>query len=230
MTPTHDALPGAIDAWRIVTHLGSASLLLPTLAITAAGLHVSGQARALRVWLLALGAAAAATTLSKILFFGWGIGSATLDFTGISGHTLLATAILPILFSWLLSTNNGPPGRRLRVTGFALGLAISIAVAVSRVVLGAHSPSEVVSAWLLGLAVSVLTLKAMQSQDRRPWFAILAPAVLLLASGQTAANYIPTHQWEVRLALLMSGREAAYTRQQLHSLKHLSAPSPALVP
>lgn len=212
------------ELWRVVTHLGSASLLLPTLAITAIALQAGGQARAMRVWLASLGLAALVTTVSKLLFFGWGVGVASLNFTGVSGHALLATAVLPVLFAWLLSPDAqdraSPPvaGRSpvfSRRTGLALGLLVSLAVGVSRVVLGAHSPSEVVAAWLLGLGVATYTIKAMEHSRTRPWFAVLAPAVLLLAFGSAASNYLPTHDWEVRLALALSGREKAYTRHQL---------------
>lgn len=218
MTPVTEVLPGALDSWRIITHLGSASLLLPTLAITAIGLGVSGQARAVRVWLSTLAPAVLLTLLTKIVFFGWGVGSANLDFTGISGHTLLATAVLPILFGWLLSSEKWALGRIAPMAGFVLGLLLSVAVGISRIVLGAHSMSEVAVAWGLGLAVCVLTFKAMARHEQRPWFALLAPAILLLASGTTASNFIPTHNWEVRLALMISGRDSAFTRQQMHSL------------
>lgn len=201
--------PTMHQAWEIVTHLGSASLVAPTLVIAVIGLWQSGQRAALRTWLIALSLAVALALASKLLFYGWGLGIAALDFTGVSGHALLASAVLPVLFSWLLAF--GRQGSRL--PGALCGGLLAILVGISRVVLGAHSLSEVAAAWGIGLAVSVLTLATLQGPGRRPWFAPFAPLVLLLAFGSSTSTYLPTHDWEVRFALYLSGRPAAYTRQ-----------------
>ena len=90
-------------AWPVVTHLGSAGLMLPVAALTTLGLWLAGRRAAVAVWLAALGAGAALVLASKLAFMGWGIGSVALDFTGISGHSMLATAILPVWLAWLLA-------------------------------------------------------------------------------------------------------------------------------
>jgi hypothetical protein len=201
-------------AWSVITHLGAATLALPTLAITVTGLWQSHQRVAARVWLLGLALAIAVTLTSKILFLGWGIGIASLDFTGVSGHALLATAVLPVLFSSLLA----PDQLRFRIAGAVFGLWLGAAVAVSRVVLGAHSVSEVVCAWLIGFVVTVVTVKSMENHEPRPWIVFLAPLVLLFAFSTTHSNYLPTHGWEIDLALFVSGHDKPYTRPKLHSL------------
>jgi hypothetical protein len=96
--------------WQLITQLGSSSLLFPVLAISVATLWISNQKTAIYLWLTALTLAVTVTLATKLLFLGWGIGIASLDFTGVSGHTLLATSILPILFlsvvwshAWLCS-------------------------------------------------------------------------------------------------------------------------------
>ena len=89
-------LPPA-HAWWILTHLGASSLLLPALLLVLGGLWESGARDAAKRYLLRLSIAVGITVVSKCLFFGWGIGIAALDFTGVSGHTLLATSILPVL-------------------------------------------------------------------------------------------------------------------------------------
>lgn len=203
---------GATNAWPLITHLGSASLLIPTLVITALGLRVSGQAAALRIWLLTIFVAIVATIVTKVLFFGWGIGSASLNFTGVSGHTLLATAVLPVLFGWLLASENS---RFSLIAGVSFGALLSIGVGISRVVLGAHSVSEVILAWLIGGAVSGITLSALRSPNPRPWYAALSPALLLLAFGTTASTYLPTHNWEIDLSMFLSGHRKPYTRCDL---------------
>ena len=204
--------------WQVVTHLGSASLLLPALVVAGAGLWQAGQGVAVHRWLVALTLAVAATLFSKVIFCGWGIGSAVLDFTGISGHSLLAASILPVLFGWLLADARGNPS-----VGAVLGLLLSVAVAVSRVVLGAHSVSEVVFGGLLGALVSGVALCAMRCTQRRAWAATVAVVVILSAFGTTVSNYLPTHNWEVSLALKLSGRHRPFTR---HELLRRIAPNP----
>ena len=197
--------------WPIITHLGSASLVLPIFAITAVSLWREGQASAVRVWLIAMALAVALTLATKIMFLGWGIGIASLNFTGISGHTLLVTSVLPVLLSWYLTDDQGNPSR----TGLIAGLLIGAVVGVSRVALGAHSHSEVVFAWGIGVVVSIMVVQALNGRLRCPWSAKLAPLIFLLALHTPSSTYLRTHDWEVKLALLVSGHERPYTRNHL---------------
>ena len=199
--------------WKMVTHLGSASLMLPIFAITAKGLWLNNQRAASCKWAAAIIVAVVTTAATKILFFGWGIGVVALDFTGISGHTMLATSVLPVLFGWLFSQDSG---RSIR-TGAFLGILLGFAVGVSRVILVAHSMSEVIAGWAVGLIVSGITLNAIKLPTRCPWFVRLSPLLLLLSYSTPASNYLLTHQWEVRLALLLSGHDKPYTRHHLNS-------------
>lgn len=198
-------------AWRVITHLGSLSLMLPVVAIAATGLWQSGQMAAMRIWLLALTVAVAVVLATKILFLGWGIGIVALDFTGLSGHTLLATAVLPVFFGWLLAQKQ----KHATFAGAALGLLIGAAVGISRIFLGTHSVSEVAVAWLAGLVVCGVTLKAMDRPYQRSWLAWLAPLILLFAFDSAASSYLPAHDWEVRIALFLSGHHRPYTRHHL---------------
>lgn len=167
----------------------------------------------MRVWLPSLALAVVVTLASKLLFFGWGVGNAWLDFTGVSGHAVLAASILPVFCHGLLLGAQ----RRVRVAGVVFGLMLAAAVGVSRVALAAHSWSEVIAAWLLGGAVSALALQAMRPGDARShWPARAAPFLLLLALAPGGGTYLPTHAWEVDLSLWLSGRARPYTRAHLH--------------
>ena len=202
------------DYWSLVSRFGAASVLLPAFAVAVCALWWARQHAALRVWLPTLALAVVVTLASKLLFFGWGIGSARLDFTGVSGHAVLAASILPVLGNGLLLG----AGRRVRFAGAVLGLLLAVVVGVSRVALSAHSWSEVVAAWLLGGAVSALTLPALRPGVVRPhWPVRAAPLLLLLALAPGGATYLPTHAWEVDLSLWLSGRARPYTREQLRS-------------
>ena len=210
-----DLNPHTIFIWGVITRLGSAGLILPLLALVATCLWTSNQKSAVRIWLSALALAVLATMTTKVLFLGWGLGIAFLDFTGISGHALLASSVLPVFFNWLLAADQ----RRYSAPGVALGFLTSMVVGVSRIVLGAHSSSEVVIAEVLGVAVSILALHALEGPVERPGFARLSSLVLFLALGTTTANYLPTHDWEIKLSTLLSGHHKPYTRCHLKEQK-----------
>jgi len=208
--------------WRVITHLGAGGILMPLLAVTAIGLWQSNQKAVVRIWLLAITLAVMLTMATKVLFFGWGYGIALLNFTGLSGHTLLATSVFPVLFSWLGASMQW----RYRRAGAVFGLILGVVIGMSRVVLMAHSTSEVVAAWFVGAAVSLISLEAMKEPTQCVWFARFAPLVLLLALATTTSNYLPTHDWEIDLSLFLSGREKPHTRYQLLRPVRSSVPSP----
>lgn len=199
--------------WRVLTHLGSSSLMLPLLALVALGLWQSGRIVAARTWIGGVLAAAILTLVSKCLFMGWGIGSATLNFTGVSGHAVLATSVYPVLLHWLLA----PQPVVRRYLGGGLGLLLASVVAVSRVVLDAHSPSEVIVAWCIGLLVSLATVRAMPEPVRPPGWVRLVPLLLLFSLHTSTATYLPSHNWEVRLSLALSGHDKPFARHYLLS-------------
>lgn len=206
-----DTQPLITQAWWVITHMGASSLLLPAFVLVVWGLWMSEARPVARDYLLRMGAAVAITIISKCLFFGWGIGIAALDFTGISGHTVLATSILPLLLRgvpW--------PAMQARGLGAAAGWALAIAVGISRVVVDAHSISEVVAGWAVGAAVSGPTLRALGATPLHHWSSRLAPLVLFLAFHSSSATFLPTHDIEVRLALWVSGQGKPFARHHLH--------------
>ena len=197
--------------WPVITHLGSAGLMLPVAAMTVAGLWFSGRRAALVAWLAALIGGAALVLATKLAFMGWGIGSAALDFTGISGHTMLASSILPAWLGWLLARY----GQRFSAPGLILGLLLGALVAVSRVMLGAHSVSEVIFGWLVGTAVTLAAWHTLAGPLRWSRLSLLALLPLSLSLSATTANYLPAYHWEQRVAIWLSGRATPYTRADL---------------
>jgi membrane-associated phospholipid phosphatase len=201
-----------LDFWNFVNRLGEAQLLLPTALALAGWLALTGERRAAAVWLTLFGLAFGLTMASKIAFIGWGVGSAWLNFTGVSGHAMHSAAVLPLLLRCAAGAR--PPG--VRVLALALGLALAALIAVSRVVIGAHSMSESVAGFALGSAASMLTV-ALHAVPARPlphWLlAVLLAAQLL---NPFAAPILPTHGMVTQLALAVSGHDRPYTRAMLH--------------
>src|SRR4051812_2287951 len=141
----------ASSFWSTITRFGEAGILLPCAALVAVGLMAATRnVRTALPWVLALGVAVGVTTASKIAFLGFGVGIASLDFTGFSGHSMFAAAIYPML-AWSLCGRARPA---LRTVALGLAYAFAALVAVSRYWVDAHSPSEIVAGWLLGAIAS----------------------------------------------------------------------------
>lgn len=221
MSGDANGAPAVAPVWWVITHLGSSSLLLPAFLLLVWSFWRSGLTEAARHYALAMAGAVLLTVVSKCLFYGWGIGIATLDFTGISGHGLLAGAVLPVLL-------RGLPGNTAWRWGPGLGVGFALCVGVSRVMVGAHSVSEVFAAWLLGLAVSWPVVQRLHTLKVAHWGTRWAPLLLVLALNTSTATYLPTHALEVRVALWLSGQVQPFNRHQLHQAP--AAPSRTPVP
>lgn len=216
--------------WHQLTRLGEAQLLLPALLLATVWLaRRPGGGRLAVLWLAATATAALLTTATKVAFIGYGVGYAPLDFTGISGHAMFAAAVLPPLVLLAGSAGSGAGAgvgtgdmagagagdaaqrRRLLVAGYLLAGA----VAVSRVMVGAHSWSEVVAGAALGALSSgmVLASNRMPAVRLARWL-----PVVLVAWGLVAVAAAPpstTHDLVTRLALAQSGRTQPYHRWEM---------------
>ncbi|MFM2065268.1 MAG: hypothetical protein RLZZ584_177 [Pseudomonadota bacterium] len=203
------------EGWAVLTRLGEAQIVLPPMALALASHLWVARRQAwpvALVWLAGLAVAASLTLASKLAFIGWCWGWAWADFTGVSGHTLVATAALPPL-AGLLSTRWMAPARRLLV-----GLACMLVVVVgsSRVLLGFHSVSEVLAGWVLGTAVAIAAHGRLPGLTHRAagW-----PALLVLAWGLLSVSHAPpsrSHDMVTALALRLSGHATPFVRADLH--------------
>ncbi|SAK92524.1 PA-phosphatase-like phosphoesterase [Caballeronia hypogeia] len=196
------------SVWISITALGSVGVMGPVALIVAAWLALGYRWKYACAWLGLLGAASGLVALSKIAFIGWGIGVRHLDFTGFSGHALMSTGVLPVaIFVALL-----PARGAIRAAGVAVGLMLGMWVGVSRVVLNAHSVSEVVAGCALGAVVALAFV----------WFAWRAesgklsptPVVASLAAVVVALHGmpVPTQHWLTEIALGLSGHERPFVR------------------
>ncbi len=200
--------------WLLITRLGEAQILLPMALAVSLWLMRRRHAWPLVPWwLMLLGGAAGITLVTKLAFIGWGIGSAAFDFTGISGHAMFAAAVLPPLLG--LTASRAP--RPLRLLAWGAGGVLAAVVALSRLVIGVHSPSEVVAGFVLGLLVSAVVLAATHGRRTPPSAPLWLPALMLLWFTGTPAAAPPmnTHGLVTRMALSLSGRDQPFTRAEL---------------
>jgi len=204
--------------WLLVTRLGEALILLPAAALLALWLVWRGRSvRLAAVWVLGLGAAVGITVASKIAFIGYGLGYAPLDYSGISGHSMLAAAVYPLASMVALHSTAGSTAPAWRRAGLSLGIALAVLVGVSRMAIGAHSWVEVLMGLGLGAVVSAAALSAgrLPAMRSAPWL----PVILTLWLGLTPAGapLSDTHGLITQWALRVSGRSAPYTRGDMHA-------------
>jgi membrane-associated phospholipid phosphatase len=211
--------------WHLVTRLGESGLLLPCALLIAASLAARRRDwRPAVWWLLPLSVAVLLTTLTKIGFMGFGVGNAALDFTGISGHSMFAAAVYPMLGFALAAGSH----RRLRLAAVCGGYGVALLVAISRWKLGMHSPSECVAGFLVGAAASATALNQLAHP---PWPSLrltgLAALVIVLATlvPQRDDALLPTHEMVTWVSLKLSGRSHPYTRADLHRVRAAAQPT-----
>lgn len=205
-----------IDLLNLLTALGDSRLLLGAATMVIAACRARREAVAGR-WLLSLLAVCSITLGSKLAFLGWGVGIAALDFTGFSGHAAVSAATWPVL----LAISGGLRRGWLLAALVCIGLALAATIAWSRVELTAHSPSEVVTGWMLGTFAALYAVGGTGTRVRL-W---AAPAAALAMSALALALLpVPsTHEIVIRAALLLSGSSHVQTRDELHGANRIVA-------
>jgi membrane-associated phospholipid phosphatase len=206
--------------WMSITAFGSVGVMAPVALAIAAWLLVGYRWKYALSWVVLLGAASALVALTKIAFIGWGIGVRNLDFTGISGHALMSTAVLPVaIFVALL-----PARGWIRGTGVTAGLALGVLIGVSRLVLNAHSVSEVIAGCALGAVVALAFVCIAWRAE--PGKLSPAPVAASLAAVVVALHGVPvpTQHWITEIALGLSGHERPYVRARW-KVKHDQVPA-----
>ena len=194
--------------WYLITSLGGAGVTLPLAIAIALWLALGYTWRIAAGWLVLLGAAIGVVTITKLAFLGWGVGVRELDFTGLSGHAVLSTAVYPVaLFLMLL-----PARPTLRCLGVALGLAAGIVVGLSRVVVEAHSPSEAITGCIVGAVTALMFVR--WAWDAEPGRLSAMPVAVSLLTLTVALHgvHLPTQRWVTHIALKVSGHERPYIR------------------
>lgn len=206
-------LPLTPDDWAFLTGFGGAAVMLPGGLAIAGWLAYAYNWRISALWLALVGGACAMVACTKVAFLGWGLGILTLDFTGISGHTMLSTAIIPVmLYLALLATPHAA-----RLTGLLAGLAIGFLIGLSRLALQAHSVSEMVAGCVLGAGVSITFVALIHRREPARTAALLTPLSLFILAFSLHDLRAPTQHWVTEIALTLSGHERPFIRARWKS-------------
>ena len=196
-------------SWLHITGLGDTVVMLPAATAIAVWLAMTRAWRMALIWCLMFGAGLLAVVATKIAFVGWGIGIRALDFTGISGHAMRASAVLPVLC--YLGLREAPAA--LRHAGLLLGIIGGALLTLSRVAVQAHSVSEALSGFLLGSLISLTFISLCHSRPtlRIPSWLLALSLLALIPSSY--AKPAPTSRWINGVALYLASHDRPYERE-----------------
>lgn len=196
-------------SWSTVTAIGDSKVMLPAATFILAWLASAGARKAAWWWCGLFGAAFVLVVLTKLAFIGWGLGIPALDFTGISGHSMRATAILPVLV-FLIFQQSNPRVQHVAVAG---GFLLGLLIAMSRVMVDAHSVSEAVAGAALGTATAAAFLRLAAPMQPLVINRTLVAACMVVLGALTLTKPAPTKLWLKEAGTYLSGREQPFSRE-----------------
>ena len=202
--------------WHILSLIGSLAVTGPIGVAIAIYLVAGRQWRLTVAWAMLFGIGMALVVVTKMAFMGWGLGVASVEFAGFSGHAMRAAAVYPVA-GYLVLRSSGPLARYL---GAAAGVLLAVLIAISRVPTLAHSVSEVVTGAIVGLLVAGAFIHYASREQR--WalsrmLAVLCVPVVLVAPK---VEPVPAEEWITKAALYLSGRDRPYTRAMWHAPRY----------
>jgi membrane-associated phospholipid phosphatase len=196
--------------WYVTSSLGGVSVTLPLTIAIALWLAVGYSSRLALGWVALIACGASVAIVTKLAFLGWGIGVRDWDFTGLSGHAVMSTAIYPVAFFLVLL----PTRTAIRIAGIVAGFCVGIAISFSRVMVEAHSPSEAIFGCLMGAVTALLFIRMAwhTAHSRHPLsiLPVMMSLVVLIAAFHNI--HIPTHRWVEHIALKVSGHTRPFVR------------------
>jgi membrane-associated phospholipid phosphatase len=172
-----------------ITNLGDAALLLPASLLLFGYLYLHNDPRRAASLALATGACLTITVLAKLTFLALNAGCLQADVQSPSGHTSFSATFYGC--GAAVAASGAAPWRQ-RLTWTA-AITLVLAVAASRVVLGAHTVWEVA----IGLAIGASCVGVFLFQVERPRPAsgflrfVLAVAVLAIVLQGTHLTIEP---------------------------------------
>jgi membrane-associated phospholipid phosphatase len=182
-----------------ITSLGESAFLVPAFLAVALLLFAFGRRRVALLWVLAGALCAGLTFGAKVVFYilyHLADHQALLDVRSPSGHVSLS-ATFYACGTLLLGSRRGPRTRMLLAIAAAL---LVVAIAATRMLLGAHSGAEVIVGLAIGGYCASWFGRALRSNpsDAVPWLP-LAAAVLVVCVA-TYGRHIDTEGFLVRAA------------------------------
>jgi membrane-associated phospholipid phosphatase len=176
------------QAWTFVTDFGDSAVTLALSVVILGYLVTLRRHRAVFSWILAMGGCGLVVVLLKIILRACGPADLAATVSSPSGHTA-ASATVYCGLATVVAHRMRKDGRLI---AWILAAAMITAVAVSRVVLGAHNPAEVA----IGLAVG-LFFAMLFSRSLRPETTPLPHASWALGVAVISAVVLHGSRWPI---------------------------------
>jgi membrane-associated phospholipid phosphatase len=194
-----------------ITDLADQAVILPLVLAVLVLLMALGEARAALWWVVAIAVALGGVLIAKIVFIPCGHLLPVLAIQSPSGHTASAAAAyggLMVLAAQAMGSPANGPDQVRRYAALGLGTLVVAVVALSRILLHAHTVPET----LLGAAIGITApLMLMVPQPlfvggavrRRRWLLAVPLLVIPLMLGQqmNAERWITRLAWEAARAI-----------------------------
>lgn len=185
-----------MNPWIFITKFGDPFLTLPLAIVILLWLMATRRKPLAICWLIFFSLAAAIVGATKFAYAGWGVHISEFDFTVISGHTMLSSAVYPLAFYLALHSFGSRASKGAAVVGFLFATVIGI----SRVSIGAHSGSEVIAGWLLGSAVSSVLVSLIERHGQPSRLSIVFAASSIAIALCSYGRVAPIQDWIVNAA------------------------------
>ena len=202
-----------ITWWHSLSVIGSLAVTGPIGIAITVWLLAGKSWRLTAVWLTLFCAGMAIVVITKMAFVGWGIGVASIEFAGFSGHAMRAAAVFPVA-GFLVFRSMPKP---LPLIAALAGVLLAVLISISRVYVMAHSVSEAVTGCLLGLAVAAGFIWYASTESHLAWSRLLVALCAPIFMFAPQSQPIPTESWITQAALYISGHDKPYTRAMWHN-------------
>jgi len=173
-----------LSIWNFITDLGDTAVTVPLAALMLFFLVVAKEWRLALAWAVAILGCAGAIGGLKVILDACGPSIATAGLASPSGHTAMSAAVYGG-FAGVVGINLAPPARAALITG---AVALIVAMPLSRVLLHAHTPIEVMVGLAIGLPAAAIiifaTLPIPGEQLPVAWLAAMAFGLVLLFHGE----------------------------------------------
>ncbi|NDA48024.1 MAG: phosphatase PAP2 family protein [Alphaproteobacteria bacterium] len=169
-----------IPSWWQITLMGEPALMIPMSAMIIFWLRSACGPKFGLWWGALLLIIVAVLSLQKILYYAFGLSVESIELYSVSGHSAISIYVYGSLAVMIGRYLN--PVLRLLLWVFSAGLII--AIAISRLNIDAHRPSEILLGLVIGLVVLVVYLRYIwpQAKSWLPIWTLALPCLLIIFS------------------------------------------------
>jgi len=170
----------SVSLVQATSDLADQAVILPLVSAVLAVLLLMGEWRAAKCWSAAIGTALGTTLVAKLVFIPCGALIPAINLRSPSGHTASVAAAYGGLMMLLARVRALPGGR---ATAFLATAAAIVLVAVTRILLHAHTVEETIAGAAIGFTAPLLLAIPRNlfvgSRVLQHWWAMVLPLLIV---------------------------------------------------